>query len=293
MGMEIIGRRRVLFAGSTGSAAVGVFVIVRVTSYLEELGYSSSDATAAMSSLTGQLEVSIESGRLRENLILSGSKLPTNAFSNVRVVTYTTSDVSVTPLDTLAPTGSPTIRIPVPFSLIGMESTEMMLVFLPIVALLLILVFLLVCCCRHREYAESNYIHKTTLFDAQEIDGSDSSDEEIVVIDVIDSKSESSGIRQNSFKIPQQFDAIARPSNPYYDDLSSWSPSSFRDRKSSSGVHHTTEVFPQADFVKPPIFTIPKNKKESNFSPPKLKHSKSSRYRTNFDNDEESGLARL
>ena len=74
---------------------------------------------------------------MRHNLVLSGSKLQSTTLSNVQVVEFVEKNetVDVVPLITYAPSASPTTTPHEPFSLFGMESSELMSVFIPIFAL--------------------------------------------------------------------------------------------------------------------------------------------------------------
>jgi hypothetical protein len=170
------GMRRGL-AVSVGSSELGVVVVVEVTSSLEELGYSSVESDIAVASLTTQVAASVTSGKMRKNLVLSGSKLRTATLTSVLVspYVYKSGVVKVIPLVTIAPTLTPTIAPPVPFSIFGLESMELLIVSIAIVVLVFVIV-LFVCWRRHRSLHESRKAHTLDAFHFGDdfIDDSDS-----------------------------------------------------------------------------------------------------------------------
>jgi len=274
-------------------------VTVEVTSHLEELGYSREESAAAVSSLTTQVSASVESGQMRQNLVLSGSTLHTTTLSDVTVGGYWYSTVIVVPLETIEPTLSPTTTPPVPFAVLGFESNELMMYFLPILVLI-ILVLLLVCCCWRRSRDSSLKAHTKETVEDDDGNGSDTSEEDVVVVVVErdegsgsgvradDPKDDWTGVKKSSFKIPPKFSAQAQ-ANPYYDN----SPASFRSYDRSGRFSPADS--PGLTRSQSSAQNTP-NREQSTFTPQKPKRSKSkaNKFRTHFhDGDEEVGMARL
>ena len=138
---------------------------VEVTGRLEELGFTSTQTKAAVSSLTSQLSAAIKSGQLRKSLVLSAARLQSPTLSDVQVSEYVEKNetVRVVPLATAAPSLSPTTTPPIPFSLLGLESTELMIVSISVLVLIL-LALLLAYWCRMRVLERSRKEHTTGAF---------------------------------------------------------------------------------------------------------------------------------
>jgi hypothetical protein len=212
--------------------------------HLEELGFANTEPAAAVSSLTAQMSAAIRSGQMRTNLVLSGSKLHSVTLSSVWVVGYVDKNntVDITPLITYAPTTSPSAAPPLPFLILGLESTGLMAVFIPIFALIF-LALLLAWCCRHRAIQASRKAHTIAAFhfdddsdddddddgddggdededdnedDDHDGEGADTSDEDFVIIDDDNDSSDDGKVNSEQNAFPQ-LNAQTRAGSPYHD----------------------------------------------------------------------------
>ena len=200
-----------------------------VTGHLEELGFTNTEATVALTSLKEQLSRAIDSGEMARYLVLSGLKLGTRTLVNVDVLPFDgESEIfDVIPLITYSPTVAPTVTPPVPFSLLGMETPELSAIFIPIFAFLIVVA--LVCCCYHNyDIQKSRRAHTKEAFHFDDSDSdsdvdfgdkhhdsSDTSDEDYVVIEEDDECEDNESYNENEKNDVHSVHTPAKE-NPYF-----------------------------------------------------------------------------
>ena len=217
------------------SAELSCFVIAEVTGHLEELGFTNTEATVALTSLKEQLSRAIDSGEMARYLVLSGLKLGTRTLVNVNVLPFDgESEIfDVIPLITYSPTVSPTVTPPVPFSLLGMETPELSAIFIPIFAFLIVVA--LVCCCYHNyDIQKSRRAHTKEAFHFDDSDSdsdvdfgdkhhdsSDTSDEDYVVVEVDDECEDYESYNENEKNDVHSVHTPAKENSYYHTEASS------------------------------------------------------------------------